>query len=354
MDNVKGMELKPSDFFIGVIDFFSVILPGALVAYFLKGLFYADVFGEGKAFPAPETAAQRWVIFLLATYIIGNIVFVIGSLLLDSFVYDKLLRNILFKKNFDLSYLTATAIRDQYLDSESWIERHVAAKCLDEAEVKKLREKKRREVINTFKWAQLYLAAKSPEILNEVRRLEADSKFFRSLVIAFAFIGGVLVWEREGVSGVWFFVLSILSLYRYGDLRYKSTEKAYEAVITLDNLTKPPVETDARREDNRTRFLASKETSALYQTRIAALNEGLHLSSELLDIPQDATWKVLNSSSAETLFCLRGGCLVKVKEDTGAEQAIALSINAIASLPSNSSFEIANQQRESLLLLSLK
>lgn len=213
-----NMNLKPSDFFIGVIDFFSVILPGALGAFFLKGLLYSNLFGDGKVFPLPETEVQGWIVFLFATYIIGNMIFPIGALLLDRFVYDKFLRKFLFKKENDPSYRAATAIRDQYIPSAA-------------------REDKR-EVINTFKWAQHFLAIKFPETLADIRKLEADSKFFRSLVIAFIIIGAVLIGKTEWISGTCFLAVSLLSLYRYGDLRYKSTEKAYELIITITHQEK--------------------------------------------------------------------------------------------------------------------
>lgn len=137
----ENMKLRPQDFFIGVIDFFSVILLGALVTYFLKGLLYADVFGTDKIFPSPETKTQQWIVFFLATYIIGNIIFLIASLLLDKLAYDKHLRNRFYKKNFDLSYHTATAIRDQYLPSESCISQLINAKKLKEKEIKELLKK---------------------------------------------------------------------------------------------------------------------------------------------------------------------------------------------------------------------
>jgi hypothetical protein len=38
------MQPKSQVIYIGVIDFLSVILPGVLVAYFLKELFYANDF----------------------------------------------------------------------------------------------------------------------------------------------------------------------------------------------------------------------------------------------------------------------------------------------------------------------
>ena len=60
------MSFKPSDIFIGVVDFFSVILPGALITFFIAGYFEHTIFGEGKLFPELTTASQRWIAFLFA------------------------------------------------------------------------------------------------------------------------------------------------------------------------------------------------------------------------------------------------------------------------------------------------
>src|SRR6266566_866477 len=179
------MDYKPSDFFIGVIDFFSVLLPGALLTFFLKGLLYRRLFGEGMVFPALNNEAQKAIAFLLATYVVGNLIFLMGSLLLDNLVYDKFLRNTFFRKNFDLAYLAATSIREQHLASETAIDQIVAAKKLTAADETKLLAKDRREVVNTFKWAQDYLAVRYPATLTDLQKQVADSKFFRSLVVAF-------------------------------------------------------------------------------------------------------------------------------------------------------------------------
>jgi mannose-6-phosphate isomerase-like protein (cupin superfamily) len=349
------MELKPSDFFIGVIDFFSVILPGALVTYFLKGLLHARVFGVGKVFPEPETEAQKWIVFLLTTYIIGNLIFLVGSLLIDKLVYDQLLRNRFFKKNFDLSYHAATLVRDEYISSETLIRRMIEAKRLKEEEIRELLSKEKREIINTFKWAQHYLAVKFPETLLDIKRFEADSKFFRSLVIAFLFISAAQLVKAEFISSAIFFLLAVASIYRYGDFRYKSTERAYEVILTLDHLTKiTGDEAGHRSQDNRDKFLASPEVIAPHQERIAALTEGLNLASELLAIPANETWQVQNSTAPQTLFCLRGTGTTKNRTGNGREQAIVFSPNATFPIPPDSSFEITNRQQEPLLLLSLK
>ncbi len=348
------MKLKPQDFFIGVIDFFSVILPGALVTYFLMGLLYADVFGTGKVFPLPETKTQQWVVFLIATYIIGNIIFLIASLLLDKLVYDKYLRNRFFKKNFDLSYHTATAIRDQYLLSESWISQLITTKKLKEEEVEELLKKDKHEIINTFKWAQHFLTVKFPEALVDIRKLEADSKFFRSLVVAFIIIGAVLLVESEWLSGC-FLILSILSLFRYGDLRYKSTQKAYELIITINHLEKGSTSAPGMQtQDNRIMYLMSEKEIAPYQERISQLIKGLRVTSEALAIPMGKTWKVLNSSEFETLYCMSGKCVAIIETGNDGEERVVLTPDAISPLPSKSSYKITNKQQEPLLLLSVK
>lgn len=348
------MDLKPSDFFIGVIDFFAVILPGAVVTYFLKGLLYARYFGEGNPFPSPQGEVQGAIVFVTVTYVIGNLLFVLGSLLLDKLVYDKLLRRF-FEKNFDLSYHTATAIRDQYLSSELWISELVAQKRLKEKSIQAVYMASKREIINTFKWARHYLTVKDAEALVEIKKLEADSKFFRSLVVAFIIVGAVLLSQRHWTNGALCFALSLASLYRYGDLRYKSTETAYETIVTLEHLVKPAgLEPPTLARDTRKRFIAPAETVVPYERRIAAFTSGLRVSTELLAIPLNETWEVLNSSASETLFCLSGTGLLKTQTADHQEQTTVISNNAVLPVPAKSSFQILNSQPEPLLLLTVR
>lgn len=349
------MKIKPKDFFIGVIDFFSVILPGALVTYFLKGLLYADVFGNGKVFPLPETKAQQWLVFLLATYIIGNIIFLIAAFLLDKLVYDKYLRNRFFKKNFDLSLHTATAIRDQHLPSEIWISHLINAKKLKEEEIENLLKKDRHEIINTYKWTQNFLAVKFPEILINIRKLEADSKFFRSLVVAFIIIGAMLLVNGEWLTSSCLFVLTILCLFRYSDLRHQSTQKAYEMIITINHIEKDSMSVSGTQTlDNRIIYLMSEKEIEPHQKRISELVKGLRVTMEVISIPWSKTWKVLNSSDFETLYCLNGKCVAKLETGNDGEEKVVLASNAIMLLPSKSSFEISNKQQEPLMLLTLR
>jgi hypothetical protein len=70
------MEMaKPEDFYLGVLDVFSILLPGAVVtwtAWVFLGLSTASQF-------VPQNEAGRWVAFVLSAYAIGHIVFMVAS-----------------------------------------------------------------------------------------------------------------------------------------------------------------------------------------------------------------------------------------------------------------------------------
>jgi len=59
---------RPGDFFVGVLDFFAILLPGAVAAAILAPLV------------APLTSdAQRWTAFLLSAFFLGHLIFLLGS-----------------------------------------------------------------------------------------------------------------------------------------------------------------------------------------------------------------------------------------------------------------------------------
>jgi len=76
------MNFEPNKFFIGLTTFFSILLPGALIAYALRHVprqyFGIDI-------PAGN---ERWVMFAFASYLAGHFVFLLGSGLLDDYVYE--------------------------------------------------------------------------------------------------------------------------------------------------------------------------------------------------------------------------------------------------------------------------
>ena len=70
------MNLDPQKFFIGLMDFFSILLPGALLTCLLMGEVGPVVLADRYAKLA---GAQAWAALLFASYLFGHLVFLLGS-----------------------------------------------------------------------------------------------------------------------------------------------------------------------------------------------------------------------------------------------------------------------------------
>jgi hypothetical protein len=77
------MNFEHQKFFIGLMDFFSILLPGALLTYLLMGIVGPLVLGVRYSKLA---GGEAWAAFLFASYLFGHLVFLLGSWL-DEF-YD--------------------------------------------------------------------------------------------------------------------------------------------------------------------------------------------------------------------------------------------------------------------------
>src|SRR5438105_604493 len=143
------MKFEPGTFYFGVVDFFSTLLPGALLAYFLNGPLGPRIFGT--VLPTAQGEIAGGAIFFFAAYLLGHITFLIGSSL--DRIYTPIRRRlVLFKhKNRtgkeDVTYLRATAIKRKFLSDEN------------------------EDVVNTFEWAKAMLLLKHPSAMAEVARL---------------------------------------------------------------------------------------------------------------------------------------------------------------------------------------
>lgn len=198
---------KPSEFFVGVLDFFAIVLPGAIATAILEPRFGQLVLGN--VIGAPQSEGGKWAAFLAISYFLGHLIFLLGSYI--DWLYN-VFRERLNPYNNESAYQCASRIRNQ---------------LIDEGEQKAL---------NTFQWSRSVLLAKSPAAAEDVHRLEADSKFFRSLlvviIIAFLvfFTGGKTI---EGFLTLW---LVVPCFVRYYERRLKSTTQAYIHIITLYRL----------------------------------------------------------------------------------------------------------------------
>lgn len=176
------MDFVPDKFFVGLFDFFSILLPGALLTYLLKSHVGPQLVGA----PYGELAgAEGWAAFLVASYLAGHFVFLFSSWLLDDHFYDPVRRATYMRQ------VRRLAKREKL---SPWWARALASllfkpdvdRPLFQAE--KLKEyrlacSEASSAINTFQWCKARLTLDHPEAMANVQRFEADSKFFRSFVI---------------------------------------------------------------------------------------------------------------------------------------------------------------------------
>ena len=202
------MKFEPGSFYLGVVDFFSIMLPGGVLAFFLAGPVQGDIFGT--LFPAIPPGPAEWVIFLFAAYLLGHIVFLIGSYL--DVIYDPVRKRV-WPKETDFAYRQADRIKRERLDGDA------------------------AEAINTYQWSRAVLTLGHPAGMAEIARIEADSKFFRSLVVVLVILLAATIgndWHRTGpVFPGLLTIFAGLSYWRYTERRYKSTEQAYRYMIVL-------------------------------------------------------------------------------------------------------------------------
>src|SRR5262245_60293054 len=232
------MEFDPQKFFIGIIDLFSVLLPGAILTLVL-GAPWTDIELDD---------AKGWTLFFGSSYVLGHFLFLIGSFL-DNTVYrplrdltkeTKLLQKKrlfgpllqwivkhLFKDGPDAAVTSIESIKNQYL-----------VKIGDHTS------------INAFQWCKARLALEHPEVLSFVNRFEADSKFFRSfipVIVGLLVLSVYLIFYSPREPSYWWsslglIFLLLLALWRYMDQRFKATQQAYWFILTLEanNLARTP------------------------------------------------------------------------------------------------------------------
>jgi hypothetical protein len=206
------MDFKPGDFLVGLIDFFAVLLPGAILAFAFKQEIMARVFND-SVFPAPDDQASRWAVFILGSYLLGHFVFWMGGLL-DGSLYRWYQKRFLNKPG-NHAYEHAREIKTSQINHDSRV-----------------------EVVNTFQWSKAVVQLLYPAAAGEIHRFEATSKFFRSLIVVLIlicvrFLSRCALTEFYVCLGV-----AAISFIIYADQRNKSTNLAYAYLIALKRMGK--------------------------------------------------------------------------------------------------------------------
>src|SRR6185437_6035944 len=170
----EGGLPKPTDLFIGVIDFFAVLVPGVVAVIAV---------GWAMKFPLPEKQDASFLgAVLVAGFVLGHILHGLGSFL-DVLVYDPLFKPL--DHNQDVHGLR----RRSYFRANDKL--YGAAKSLITYSAHEgsadagqdLGTRPRQLPTGLYQWARAWLRIHSPEATAELDRLEADSKLFRSLSV---------------------------------------------------------------------------------------------------------------------------------------------------------------------------
>lgn len=223
------MNFEPQKFFIGLMDFFSILLPGALLTYLLMGEVGPVVLGDRYAQLA---GSEAWAAFLFASYLFGHLVFLLGSWL-DEF-YDWARR---YTLNTQIALLARRGRLLPWLARALiWLvfkrERNLAVERAGKIKRQALGPLQAQDAVNTFQWCKALLNAESPASLAVVQRFEADSKFFRCFTVVLLLLLITWPWQYQWPP-VGILIVLVLLLRRYMEQRYKATNQAYWSVITL-------------------------------------------------------------------------------------------------------------------------
>lgn len=244
------MNFEPQKFFIGLVDFFSIWVPGAMLVYLLKDQF--GVLMLGSSLPLEDTEA--WIVFLFASYVAGQFVFLVGAFFDDA--YDvvrfgtrrgQIVRLAAGKR---LSPRRIRRIGERLFGRFDSAQRHALRLKADH-----LGPSGAGAAVNSFQWCKARLALKHPDALAMVERFEADSKFFRSFL---AILPMLLLWQvfrllakpelfvreiqsmslegwhRTAMLLLLSLIVFAFAAWRYVERRLKSTTQAYWFVITME------------------------------------------------------------------------------------------------------------------------
>jgi hypothetical protein len=244
---------KPGDFFVGVTDLFSVLMPGAVVSFIAVQAEQslhppADLFGLLRL-----KDASGYTAFLVCSFLLGHLVDMVGASVLDR-VYDLLYAD--FKRSGAGFRVGIKQTPKRLADAvRAWYKWHLLDPPIpqpeDEAEKPqdpvyveaRLRAAPKPKGDKLYQWCRDWLQMRSPQTLQEPDRLQANSKFFRGLVVV-ASIFTVLFWVLPGLRNsysvsaaqncLWTasgLLVVALSFFRYSNLRWKAVQHVYRLYV---------------------------------------------------------------------------------------------------------------------------
>src|SRR5262245_11100963 len=107
--------MKPGDFFLSVLDFFAILLPGSLATWLVtRYVSPEDILRYLSLGSHTADGVTLWVAFLLSSYVLGHFVFMAGSKLDTSYDRWRRRKN---PQNRDKTFHAADDLRKKILVS---------------------------------------------------------------------------------------------------------------------------------------------------------------------------------------------------------------------------------------------
>jgi hypothetical protein len=288
------MDFKPNEFFIGLVEFITILLPGAVLAFLFLLIEKSHPVQENHLLfeyaLSAETVIIFWVFFIFSSFGFGYFLSSTASGL-DT-VYDMIRKQIypyeeILERDFKFDCLSDKQQKN-YIDVyKNDLLNKAKKECMKQPEEIELDDKKmtyegykiryKKNIIrrifhlffeleyeikmdesygeakaillkqpkavqnasNAFKWASIVLQAAYPVISEQTTRIMAASKFFRSMVIVM-FIFLLLQSLNQIPDDFWRFnfLILIFSFREYIVQRQKCLQRTYQSIVTLAHLTK--------------------------------------------------------------------------------------------------------------------
>jgi len=228
---------KPADFFVGVTDLFSIILPGialTLIAVHLEDQTGSDLLGLRHSLGEKE----KYLAFAVAAYVGGHVVDLLGALVLDS-VYDRTYARWKRRPRRTAGGAESTEALGEapYYDPLFVEARRIAIKVMPWGD-------------GVYQWCRAWIALRSAAAFTEIEREQATSKFFRSMVTLSLLLALLPIWWRGGFRFVAICLLFAGAFFsRYARLRWKAVQQTYRFYIALAYVHEVAGELRARGEE---------------------------------------------------------------------------------------------------------
>jgi hypothetical protein len=200
---------RPSEYFLGALDFFGILVPGAVSLVLLIAWYPRPA--EAVAAIINLTGNERVIGFAVSAYLLG---YLLHS---SSAALDRLL-DAVQQRSFERFYG-----RDIYQRA-----RELKAQQLPEQDV---------SLIGTYRWALTSVRFLSPAWALELDRMAAHTALFRSMTLIVALTAIVQLGHKQWLASTMCAVLAAICTRIYQSLRWRNIRTVYEYYIALQSLS---------------------------------------------------------------------------------------------------------------------